>query len=413
MRSMRPGVKRGGVLLAIMIVAVIVFLRPFGNQPEPNPGLGTVRIGLIDCFDSEHLPETSAYYMFLGEYAEDEVNRFCEDEGIDIRFEVDFYPVEEFEDTLEAVRDCWENGTRLLVGFPNNAALSLGMSHRYGELVIVSIGSSQPSGMNLDDTVFRLHPNRHHKLGPLARMMYEGGVRTVLPLRDFTDGVDEFIEEFTALRGTALDEFTYSWHKENEAYVMDFDVERFSGLVTELVSREPRGSVAVLYFGQDEISQILDRSLEYPNVTSVQWFSYESSWYWREMEGLRPALSDIRLLSLEANVSDNEGFRRVNSEFKEEFGRGMSLVEANIVDGVWVLALSVIEERSLDVDLLKERVPVVGSEYLGVTGRCLLDGYGDRDSIDYVVWGFSELNGEAVITNFGRYDFEKDSFVWI
>ncbi len=52
--------------------------------------------------------------------------------------------------------------------------------------------------------------------------------------------------------------------------------------------------------------------------------------------------------------------------------------EANIYDSCMVLGLSVIEAGSLNASNVEQVLPEVADDYVGLTGSCGLDEYGDR-----------------------------------
>ena len=124
-------------------------------------------------------------------------------------------------------------------------------------------------------------------------------------------------------------------------------------------------------------------------------------------------MSDIKMLSLVEGLAESNLVERINGEFLDEFGRDMTLVEANIYDGVWILLLSVLEEGSVKTVDLKERIPVVAADYIGLTGRCELDEVGDRQSFNYTICGYANIMGESRYTKYGFYDYESRNVNWI
>ncbi len=89
------------------------------------------------------------------------------------------------------------------------------------------------------------------------------------------------------------------------------------------------------------------------------------------------------------------------------------MVEANIYDGIWILALSVLQADSQDIVELVNVVPSVAEEYVGVSGRCELDSFGDRQSIKYEIYGLSLREDNSFFERYGSYNYETESFTWI
>ncbi len=299
-----------GLFLGFIFIAIL-----FQMQPTQNTTLEAISIGVIDDYSFDL--ETKKCYSFLTELAEQDIRQYLQEEDIDVELDVVFYPVDNWEDTLDAVRDCYNNNTFLMVGFPDNLSLDLAMSYRYRDLMLVSVGSSQPFGMNLDDSVYRLFPNRYHKLKPLAQMIFEQGKRIVIPVADFSDGIEEFSYEYELLSGKVETTFWYDWSLQNGTRVLDFDIQQLSGVIQQVSGVESMDDIAIVYFGHDEIAEILEYSLNYPIINSVSWFSYNEITYWEDsFKDLNYNFSQVGLFSLVANVSDTESFRKIDSEFK-------------------------------------------------------------------------------------------------
>jgi len=414
------------ILVVILLVAFIAYSsRPNTEQVEDKAndlGLQTVTIGVIDQYNSEYFPETSEYYRFIAKQAERDIIEYCNRQNIGIEFDVVFQPVDEYKEMITVVHDCKENGTNLLVGFPSNLALDLCMTLAVSDddMILMSIGSAQPFGFTWDDTVFRLHPPRTRRAKPLAEIMYELGVRAVIPVTNFVSyEVGAFNEEFRSLGGHVYEPVEYSvdyvervkYKPEIES--IDIDFSQLNNDVSNASRFYPEEEIAILDFGSSCLPQLLNMCRIYPDIIGVQWYSYyETDQCITELEKLDVS-SDVRVLSLSPKIKDTTLSGNINQEFRDEFGRDMSLIEANIYDGVWILALSVIAEDSTEILALKDRIPTTAAGYQGLSGLCELDEVGDKRGINYNVWAYDRIENNTRRLLYGFYDYEAGKVNWI
>ena len=64
--------------------------------------------------------------------------------------------------------------------------------------------------------------------------------------------------------------------------------------------------------------------------------------------------------------------------YEEMFGEGLNFEHAAFYDSCMLVGLSVLQAQTVHPLDLLDVIPMVGEGYLGLTGYCLLDGYGDR-----------------------------------
>jgi len=415
------------VIIVILLVVFIAYSsRPTTELVEDKGndiGVQTVTIGVIDQYNSEYAPETSEYYSFIAEQAERDIIEYSNQQNSGFEFDVVFQPVDEYGEMITVVQDCRDNGTNLLVGFPNNLALDLCMSLAVSDddMIFISIGSAQPFGFTWDDTVFRLHPPRTQRTKTFAEIIYELGVRAVIPVTDSVNyEVSAFNEELRSLGGHVYDPVEYSveygeWENyKPEIESIDINFSQLNNYVNNASRFYPEEEIAILYFVYSCcLPQLLDMCQIYPDIIGVQWYSYyETDQCITELEKLDVS-SEVRALSLSPNIKDTTLSGSICQKFRDEFGRDMSLIEANIYDGIWILALSVIAEDSTEILVLKDRIPTTAAGYQGLSGLFELDEVGDRRGINYNVWAYDRIENKTKRVLYGVYDYEAGKVNWI
>ena len=409
-------------IVVILLVAFIAYSsRPVEEQAEDLSELGTVKIAVIDKYNSKYFPETKEFYSFIADMAERDVKQYLDETETTLDIDVIFYPVEGVHETLETVSKCKQDGIDLVVGMPDNLAIDQSLSYMLNNnMTFMCIGATQPFGFNIDDSCFRLIPTYVHKTGPLSQTMTEIGIRKVIVIGDsFNRVVDQFQEKIHELGGEIVDEYEYRVeYGETVDYEpviesIDINLTEISNAVKNLTKTHPSVEIAILHCGGAPL-EIMNLIQDYPELLNVTWFSYGGTDYYKEsLESLDGTVSTVKMFSMVEGLAESKLAERINGEFREEFGRDMTLVEANIYDGIWILVLSVIEEGTAETVDLKERIPMVAAEYVGLTGRCELDEMGDRQSFNYTIWGYTDNTGETKYTQYGFYDYETGKINWI
>jgi len=413
------------VIVVILLVAFIAYSsRPTVDQVEENlADLGTVRIAVIDKYNSRFgfFPETKEFYNFIADMAERDVKKYLDETGSELDFELIFYPVERINETLETVMKCKKDGIDLIVGMPHGVALDQSIIFMLNNnMTFMCIGASQNFHFTIDDSCFRIRPTDVHQAGPLAKTMADMGIRKVIVVGDsFFRVVDAFQSKFNDMGGEIVEKYEYRVdYGEFIDYKpviesIDINLPEISNALKNITKTHPSKEIAILHLG-GALPEIMNLTQGYPELQNVTWFSYWGSDYCKEsLESLGGIMSDIKMLNMFEGLAESKLVDRINGEFRDEFRRDMTIVEANIYDGVWILVLSVLEEGSVETVDLKERIPVVASEYVGLTGRCELDEVGDRQSFNYTIWGYADFEGETKYTKYGIYDYDAGKINWI
>jgi ABC-type branched-subunit amino acid transport system substrate-binding protein len=410
------------VMLALTLVgAVIVATRNLDVEtPQEIEKEPPVRIGVVSP-KQENDPE----YRFLARLAESEINAYCNESGIDCRFEFVF-------GCADGMPQGAQDETRRLHGLGANLSVGYGWSSQlcasyngFGEehgMTVISTGSTSPlSCCRKEDRAFRLHPYDGEVLAPAALMVHSLGVTDVVVLQrgdSWGDFISEgFGEEFEGLGGRIAsviryDSFIWSEAGEYEGNIKAFLDDAESAL-KNVVEERGKDSAAVFVASFTEIAEMLRRAEGYPTLLKVAWFSPERlSDPSAVIENASEAAAGVGLCGYRIHMPDNPVHRRVDEAFQAEFGEPLEFIEANVYDGCWIMALSVIEANSTEGLAVYEALPDVAASYSGVTGRCLLNEYGDRIEMDYDIWGYFEVEGETQCLICGLYNSTTDYITW-
>jgi len=380
----------------------------------PEETKKTVKIGVVSP-----TMELNPVYEFLSELAFEEINAWCNESGVGYQFDFVFTCAGGTgADALYHTQSYHEAGIDLVVGYGWSSQLCVTRSYaEINGMVIVSPSSSSPQ-LAIEDDIFRLCPHDWMFTRPTAKTMWSRGVTDVVIIHRgdvWADGfVEGFREEYSEIGGRVNASIRYAI--ETEGAQFKAVVEQADNAVLRLSGDIGAEHAGVLLLGFSEVADILAEVGTTPPLTSlmnVTWFSVEEM---GRSETIRVKADGVakrvRLLSPDPEAPETEAYRRVSEAYRGAFDEPLGFYDANIYDCCWIMALSVIEADSTDSSKVAEAIPEVASSYTGASGNCHLDPNGDRDAVDYAVWGFFDMDGECRILRCGTYHHDSDDVEW-
>ena len=85
---------------------------------------------------------------------------------------------------------------------------------------------------------------------------------------------------------------------------------------------------------------------------------------------------------------------------------------ANWYDIAWLYAKSVVEAQTTNATAIRQVLPQIAENHVGVSGLCRLNEYGDREISDYDVWGYGTVDGVVENIKYGHYDSSSGDVRW-
>ena len=356
------------ISLTLLTVFLIVFLAP-KPSPEPlnQPLSGEIEIGVITATSSE-----LEKYLYLAGLVEAELNQLCNTSGLNASFS--FTVVDGATSAATALSNAQyfhESGVDLLVG--GGWASQLWAMRDYINtrgMVIISPSSTNPQEpMILADAVFRLSPHDFRAGDIMATVVSDYGIDKVVILeRDdaWASGIDEwFTEKYLQLGGSVVARVKYPPETASD----------FGSYLEEAVSQldSQTGDLGVLYLSFGEINRVLEESDAYPSLANYTWFgAILDTHFSMRHDTMHPSIAPNQIPVL-TNTSSP-----IINDYESRFSENLSFYDANIYDSCMIMGLSVIEANSVNTSQVIKVLPRVAEEYVGLTGPCGLDEYGDR-----------------------------------
>nr|QNO54185.1 penicillin-binding protein activator LpoA [Methanosarcinales archaeon ANME-1 ERB7] len=310
---------------------------------------------------------------------------------------------------LEKLQSLAGKGVRVVIGPVCSAEVET--IKAYAEengILLVSASSIAPSLAIPGDNVFRFCPDATHQAEAVARLMWEDGVRVVIPLWRGDVWGDDLVEAtkgcFEELGGTMVDGVRYSPTTE------DFSTElgSLNSKVSQTIAQYGDvDSLGVYLLAFEEVVPIFIQAQNYPSISTVKWYGNNAVALDKELISNTPA-AQFAIRTGFPNptyaVGKTEKYGLVDDPIRKKIGRPPNNYAFAAYDALWVATLSYLATgRTNDSATLKIALPQTAGSYFGATGWTVLNEAGDRKFGNYDFWAVREDNDTFMWEHVARY----------
>jgi len=359
--------------------------------------------------------------------AVEEVNALLEASGAEWTLKLEIEDTETKPDVcLEKVESFAARGVKLLIGPLSSSELANIMTYCNTEKILtISQSSTAPALGFPDDFVFRFCPNDLWQGRAIARLVYEDGIRYVVPLwrgdawGDGLKGQGEL--RFEALGGTFLDGVRY------DVPAVEFSAEAatLNDLVTSAVNDYGVDEVGVWAIGFEEIAAFFTDADQYDMLKQVKWYGSDGTVVTPAM--VDPADPTVSMFCAATKGSTPHGFinpifsplpatwkyDKVRARVLDELGREPDSYSYTCYDVVYAYAYSLMAVGKYDAEAVKAVLPEITRELNGATGWVDLDENGDRAPSNYDLWVVEEaVAGVYDWVRVGTWHLATDTISW-
>jgi branched-chain amino acid transport system substrate-binding protein len=403
--SMRQGL-RALALLATMVAALGACERSPTEPREHEVLLG----GLFPLSgDFAALGQTHRAAM---ELAIEDVNRYLAGNAAGVRF------APAIEDTrfepalaLEKAQALRARGVQLLIGPPASAQVAHIKSYTDANGLLVVSHSSTASSLAIPgDNVFRFVPANELEGVAISAMMWEDGMRAVVPIWQDDAGNADLAEAtragFTALGGTVLEGVQYG------AATQDFaaTVAALRTQVEQAIAQQGAARVAVYLAAFGEVVDLFASAGGDPVLGSVNWYGGNGNARLEALRGdSRAAEFAMRVGYPSAIYGLDEGAREIWEPLAARIRARADLDPDGYAlaayDAAWVVARAYVASGATqEVETLKQAFTTAAARHYGATGWTVLDEAGDRRHGDFDFWAIRMEDGAPRWTRVAKYE---------
>ena len=368
----------------------------------------TVEIGVI-------APNGVDEYAAIISIANEDITDYIASKGLDYRFT---YIIEDAQGNaalhLEHVQKLRSMGINLLIGggWSGQAQASLEYVNN-NDMLLFSRSSTSVDLSIPNDNLFRLPPSdRWYNLAE-ADAMWSWGIDAAIVLYPNTRASEynQFVDDFTTKGGKAI----YGHDFEPGTSEFQDVVSRVEVEATELadVFGPEHVGLLLLTLNMQDIQNIIRVAMNFPTIYNLKWFTRTAQQQLQNViETLPSEAEHLKLFSVEQHILDTSKAKDVEDRFVSLIGMPFSVFTANLYDICWIYALSVFSTDSVNALTIKKILPDIAAGYNGITGKCELDGNGDRAPNKFDVWGVGEIVGIIQPVKYAYYDYSIKDTVW-
>ncbi|GIW12117.1 MAG: hypothetical protein KatS3mg061_3174 [Dehalococcoidia bacterium] len=374
----------------LLAAVVIVLLGSPGVPPAAGQATLLLPIGVIYARDPNAPASTRQAAM---ETAAQRLNRYFQSLGSPLRVQLVLRETgRDRERTLAAVRELYDQGIRVFIGPETSAEVQAVDQLPFArEIVVISYASTAPSLMAQAVSLFRVVPNDTNQAQALATLLWEDGIRAIVPVwRDDIYGRDlarELRARFTAFGGSVADGILYPTTTTEFGPVMRVVGQQ----VGQHVALWGKEAVAVVLIAIDETPALLRAAAATPLLDTVWWYGTDGTalnlGVLRDPVAAAFAWQTAFTASLYGEEVYTQEALDLGEAIRQQTGMAPEAYAYTAYDAVMVAGLTA--ERAGGVNnaaRFAAALPEVANGYFGVTGPMVLDRRGDRAFGTYEFW---------------------------
>ena len=312
---------------------------------------------------------------------------------------------------LEKAQTLRARGAQLLIGPQSSAEVQrLESFVNANGLLLVSQSSTAGSLANSGDNVFRFTPSDSLEGVAVSAMMWDDGVRAIVPVwRDDAGntGVAAATRaRFVAIGGNVLAGVKYG------AATSDFTTTAaaVNEQLRQAIAQYGADKVAVHLAAFDEVVDLFTRAADDPVLRSVRWYGSDGVAHSEALVANRQAAEFASRVGYPNPIFGfDEGARDIWEPLAARI-RARTNLEPDafalaVYDAVWVVARGYVASgATLGIDDLKRAFTTAASTQFGATGWTVLNAAGDRKYGDYDFWAVRQVGGAPGWTRVARYE---------
>jgi len=345
-------------------------------------------------------------YRTAAQLAESDVNAYLSQIGSRYRVKLYFEDDKSTPDgALAAAQTFAAKGIKILFTYTSSATSAVMQFSQQNDMIVISYASTAPQ-LAIPDNVFRLETPDTGQAKAIAYLMWNQGIRNIVVIYrgdDWGDGLFNATKQnFLALGGNVIGSIRY----DPNAKDYSAEVQNLANLVSSFSNGTSLGILALSFPG-DFIS-IFNAAKNYPVLMSVKWYGSDGTVndvQVRDVIGQDIVNSGVGYINVAYTVPHNELQDSFIARYYNLTGNRPSGATFALYDGIWSIALTVVQSGTTSGKILTQAYPLFAQHYFGLSGWLKFDQNGDRQ---YGAYSYVELqrdsSGKIAWVTVGSFD---------
>jgi len=411
------------VIVSVLISIPLITINSCYKYSSPSDSLGnaavknTVVIGGLFSLTGNESTLGNASYAAM-EIAVEDINKFLNDNGKNIIFNVDVKDtVLDPDMALEKLMELNDSGIKLVIGPMSSAEVAVIKDFADDNAILIVSQSSTAGSLSIaGDNIFRFVPDDSQEGMAIATLMNRDGINTVIPVFR-NDAGNKGLEiatraSFVSMGGKVSDRIEYGT-----------DTTDFSNVVDELsirvgleVERSDTEQVGVYLAGFDEVVDLFQLAKNEPILSSVRWYGSDGVVFNEALTENTGCSSEFAekvyypnpILGLDQSLETKWG--PIADEIVSRSGDKPDAFALSVYDIAWAIALAYVSADEPDnIDSLKTAFVSQANSSMGITGSTELNAAGDRKTANFDFWGVRRDGDAFIWKKIAFYDASSDT----
>ena len=377
------------------------------QQDMLSEDTSTVTIGALTTATESLDEEKSVLSMQLGV---DDFNEYLKEQDQDWQLELVIETLNaDSSDIVEKITTLDEQGIDIIIGPDTSAGIQ--MITQYAEsnnIAIISCCSTAPSLAIPNDSIYRIHPDDRTIGHVIANIMYDKGIKTLVPLYRGDLWGDELYssatESFIELGGTVSEGLRY----ETGSSKISAEIETIVDQVKISSPEYEPSNVGILLIGFEEKLEYMKSAANYEILTDVRWFGSDTSFELIGDDVGKKFAKDTQYTTVQFSINKNPISERLSTHISNMVDQLPSIYEYTAYDAIWLAGLAMLESEERDANAIRTNIIKVSQDYQGAIGSTALNAAGDLIPSNFEIMQIVDEQWTVV----GKYILENDSITW-
>ncbi len=281
------------------------------------------------------------------------------------------------------------------------------------KVVVISQSSTSMELALPNDFILRFTAPDKYQGVAIAYVMWERGIRYVVPIwrgDTWGDGLLNYTKttfmDICRASGESCG-FDDGVRYAPEAKEFSVEVSRLASIVRNYITRYGSEKVGVLAISFEEIASIFTEAINYPELSQVRWQGSDGTYGTGKLVE-DPQLAEFTIKTEFWNTMTATGESPIKESFRKRLMERLGGIEPIpyayfTYDAVWAIALAINNIGSYDGLAIRDAMPSILKQFIGVSGYITLDENGDRVSTDYTIATIVKEDGRYLWKDIGGY----------